>query len=326
SVCVEARAQLTQTVVIQGTPTRREGREPIGIKPNVINYADCLADDKITFKLNALTGSSNITLEVWVGTSGADCGNVNRSPATIPSQCWQVYIATPWPTASFDIPVREILPHNASGPGTSSPDVCDTVANDGTGNGNPVMYFVPVAGQAVSGGTGATYNIVYDLKGPTPPTNFNVGLGDTRLIASWTTSGDRDITGYKLFCEATDLCASEVLVPDTVPPTTLPDNVKSSTPGPNSTEGDVSGLENGQEYVCSIAGTDAYGNVGKLSGIACGTPKSVDSYYKVYRAAGGEAGGGYCSFSRSANMAFPPFVLAAGLAFVARRKRRRSIA
>ncbi len=324
SLCADAHAQLSGAVMIQGTPTRRDGREPQGIKPNVINYADCAADDKITFKLNNLVGTTNITLEVWVGTSGTDCGNVNRSPATVPSQCWQVYVATPWPTGSFDIPVRDILPHGVSGPGTSTADVCDTVAKDGTGNGNPVMYFVPVAGQSVSGGTGATYNIVYDLKGPTPPTDFSVGLGDSRLIASWKTSGDRDITGYKLFCEATDLCASQVLVPGDLPPTDLPDTIKTSTPGPNSLEGDVSGLENGQEYVCAISGTDAYGNVGTLSGTACGIPKSVDSYYKGYRAAGGTAGGGYCSFSRTANAAMPPLVLAAVAALVARRKRRGS--
>lgn len=325
SVCPVAHAQLTQTVTILGTPTRREGRLPLGIKPNVISYADCVADDKITFKLNNLVSSTNITLEVWVGTSGADCGNaVSRSPATVPTQCWQVFVATPWPTGSFDIPVRDILPHNVSGPNTAPDTVCDDVAGNGTGNGNPVMYFVPVAGQSVSGGTGATYNIIYDLKGPTPPTDFTVGLGDERLIASWKISGDRDITGYKLFCEETELCTPEVLKADSVPPTELPETVKTSMPGPNSTEGDVDGLENGKEYACAIAGTDAYGNVGKLSGIDCGSPKSVDSYYKSYRDAGGMAGGGYCSFSRVVQPAIPPLLLAAVGALIARRKRRGS--
>lgn len=323
SVCADAHAQLSGAVMIQGTPTRREGRVPSGILPNVINYADCAADDKITFKLNNLASTSNVSLEVWAGTT-ADCGNVNRGAATIPTQCWQVYVATPWPTTSFSIPVRDILPHGVSGPLSSTADVCDKVAGDGTGNGNPVLYFVPVAGQAVSGGTGTTYNMVYDLKGPTPPTDFTIGLGDGRLIASWKTSSDRDINGYRLFCEATDFCASQVLVPDNLPPTELPDTIKTSTPGQTSVEGDVDGLENGQEYVCAISGTDKYGNVGKLSETACGIPKAVDSYYKGYRAAGGTAGGGYCSFSRTANASVPSLLLGAVAALVARRKRRGS--
>lgn len=48
-------------------------------------------------------------------------------------------------------------------------------------------------------------------------------------------------------------------------------------------------------YSIAVAGIDAVGNVGTLSMINCAKPQPIDDFYKLYREAGGKAGGGYCT-------------------------------
>lgn len=321
SVCAEAVAQTTTTVALQGTPVRRNNRLPTGIKPTVINYADCAADEQITFKLSNLP--STLTLDIWAGWA-SDCGSPTRGTTTVPEQCWQVRTITPWPTDSFQLSVRELLPHHQTGPDTAPDTVCDDVANGGTGNGTVTVHFIPLASNTQTGANELPYPMTYDLQGPAPPTEFSVGLGDSRLIPTWPAGSRADISSYALYCQPSDSCDSTYLIPGTIPAAEKPDDVETSTAGQNATEGEVSGLVNDQNYACAIAAVDPYGNVGKLSEIACGAPKPVNGYYKSYRAAGGTAGGGFCSFGRQVNPAAPPLVLAAVAALAARRKRRRS--
>ncbi len=61
--------------------------------------------------------------------------------------------------------------------------------------------------------------------------------------------------------------------------------------------GRVTGLVNGVSYSVAIAGVDTVGNVGKLSVVGCETPTIVNDFYRVYRDAGGQAGGGFCNTS-----------------------------
>jgi len=59
-----------------------------------------------------------------------------------------------------------------------------------------------------------------------------------------------------------------------------------------------------------------------LSGLACGTPRDVTGFYEAYTEAGGQAGGGYCTFApahRDALWTGAALLLAAG-AFWRRRK------
>ncbi|MGC4087458.1 MAG: hypothetical protein QM756_06125 [Polyangiaceae bacterium] len=318
TVCPEVFAQ---TVTLSTTVVRRANREPTGIKTNVISYADCAADDKFTFKLATALVPTTLTLSVWSG-SVADCGSPMRAPGTVPEQCWEVGTYNPPPTGSFDIPVRDVLPHHATGALSAGADVCDTVASTGTGNGTLTIYLIPVNGNTLQG-TAANYAVTYDLHGPNPPTNFHINIGDTRLIPAWTASSDTTIIGYRLFCEQSDSCVSSFLIPGSVPASTVPGGIQSSNPGPNATSGEVSGLANGEQYICGVAAKDALGNVGELSDTACGVPQLVNGYYKAYRAAGGAAGGGYCSFGRAPRGAMlSPLLFSALGALLVRRKRR----
>jgi hypothetical protein len=56
-------------------------------------------------------------------------------------------------------------------------------------------------------------------------------------------------------------------------------------------------LENYKQYAVAVAATDAYGNVGVLSGTQCMTPEETTDFWEAYRAAGGTAGGGFCATS-----------------------------
>jgi hypothetical protein len=56
-------------------------------------------------------------------------------------------------------------------------------------------------------------------------------------------------------------------------------------------------LTNGDEYVVAVAAEDTVNNLGKLSNLACGVPKDARGFFENYRDAGGQAGGGYCSFA-----------------------------
>lgn len=56
-------------------------------------------------------------------------------------------------------------------------------------------------------------------------------------------------------------------------------------------------LANGTRYAVAVAATDAYGNVGPLSSVVCETPEETNDFWDSYRAAGGQAGGGFCATS-----------------------------
>ena len=71
-----------------------------------------------------------------------------------------------------------------------------------------------------------------------------------------------------------------------------------------------------------VASTDAFGNVGALSSVACGMPQEVTGFYEAYRAAGGKAGGGFCGFA-PARRGAAPILLGLVLGAVALLRRRR---
>ena len=51
-------------------------------------------------------------------------------------------------------------------------------------------------------------------------------------------------------------------------------------------------LVNGTVYAVAVAGKDSFGNVGSVSSPACQFPESTSDFWRDYRAAGGQSGGG----------------------------------
>jgi hypothetical protein len=115
-------------------------------------------------------------------------------------------------------------------------------------------------------------------------------------------------------------CSSPVLTPGTI------GNPAYQVPGvtANGAELNITGLKNGTEYACAIAATDTLGNAGPLSSVYCDTPYPTNDFFGLYRADGGLAGGGLCSFGREPS----PLTAIAGMtglalaAFVLRRRSR----
>lgn len=67
--------------------------------------------------------------------------------------------------------------------------------------------------------------------------------------------------------------------------------------GLTATSGRVQDLIDNTYYTVAIAAVDQVGNIGPLSTPVCATPTMIDDFYRVYRDAGGQAGGGYCQAS-----------------------------
>ena len=157
------------------------------------------------------------------------------------------------------------------------------------------------------------------------------------MCSSDLTSGDNTINGYNFYCDpapgadaAKDAgvfpadsneipaCSGSVkLVPGSHP---NPDYYCGST-GARSNHGNATGLINGVAYNVAVATTDSYQNTGVLSTTVCQVPQPVTGFFEAYRDAGGEGGGGFCSFSRHRE----PLTLIALLGFasfwVLRRRR-----
>lgn len=82
-------------------------------------------------------------------------------------------------------------------------------------------------------------------------------------------------------------------------------------------------LTNGTRYAVAVAATDAYGNVGPLSSVICETPEETNDFWNAYRAAGGQAGGGFCATSGpgapTGSLAALGLVVAAAVSMVRRK-------
>lgn len=85
----------------------------------------------------------------------------------------------------------------------------------------------------------------------------------------------------------------------------------------------IENLVNGQKYAVAIAAVDRYGNSGPFSNVVCSTPRPVNDFYKNYINAGGQAGGGYCSFGRAPMSWFTIALITATALFFITRKRKR---
>lgn len=127
---------------------------------------------------------------------------------------------------------------------------------------------------------------------------------------------------------ATAACGSGVLVAGAAPPDRqyrcLPlegDDPLSATDALS-----VTGLKNGTVYAMAIAAVDDLGNPGVLSEVVCASPREVDDFFDVYRAAGGSGGGGLCSvqpygIGLGGAFGFGAIVAGAALGLAARRRR-----
>jgi len=95
--------------------------------------------------------------------------------------------------------------------------------------------------------------------------------------------------------------------------------------GESSSSYTIPGLVNGVWYNVVLASVDGSGNVGPPSPEVCDYPAPVSDFWKTYRTAGGQAGGGFCALETlgaPAGASFALGVAGAGLLAAVRRRRR----
>lgn len=190
----------------------------------------------------------------------------------------------------------------------------------------------------------APWTLKYKLLAPNPPDSVSAAVGDTLLPIHFSyvnaQANDMTINGYQFFCDpppgAIDPDAGIAIAPvDTglVTPscqtsTALIDGevadpkYKCGSASISATAGNATGLTNGVSYNVGVSATDTYDNVGKLSTLSCQVPQPITGFFKAYRAAGGTAGGGYCSFSTKPEPL--PLIALLGLATCLVLRRRRA--
>jgi len=200
------------------------------------------------------------------------------------------------------------------------------------------LYFLLLDSNAVLGGQ-AQYKVTYKLTAPAPPGNVNSGTGENVAPITWTpaTNTDQTIDGYQLYCDPAPgqegVDESGVVWDPNILPTSCPestilfqgarpaDKYKCGTANKTSSRANATGLVNMVPYNVSVASTDTYRNVGVVSAPACAIPQPVTGFFEAYRDAGGEGGGGLCSFSRHGRPVVLLTVLGLGLCLMLRRRR-----
>lgn len=99
-------------------------------------------------------------------------------------------------------------------------------------------------------------------------------------------------SGGQSCVQPSSACASNVILPGVYADAAYECG---SVAGLTATSGSTRSLKNGFTYTVAVAAMDGVGNVGVLSPVACAAPAPIDTFFKVYRDAGGQAGGGFCS-------------------------------
>ena len=288
--------------------------------PNQINRQDCLKDATVKFKtdfVDATTGS----FELW---AGSDCSDTNRTDDS--TTC--VHVADGERGGSNVIVRAQDLVKSG---GTTTPAAgAATVANcddstDTSGTTRKLHFFIVSDGKATLEGVSA-WEYTFDTVAPKPPTAVMAGAGEASLVVDFDApEGEDNLGAFRFYCAPTDSgtvedCSAAALAPGMDPDETLACGDVQAT-GVDSAQ-TSSSLGNGVAYAVAVASEDKVGNVGVLSEVACGIPKEVTGFYEAYRAAGGQGGGGFCSFAPARRGAVPlGFALLLGCAALVRRRR-----
>lgn len=330
------------------SPPRWENREGTNRRVDILNREDCLNDAKVNFSVLIRGVSSSAILELWAGTN---CENIaNRTGSGGTKTCVQVTSGQSALTTTNVVARLQnmVLPYSTSGIDTGTAASCDLETS--TGLVPRTLFFVVYnTGTTMSELSPAanSWAFKYDIKAPAPPTSIAAGPGEGSLVTTFTPpSGETNLLRYRFYCslasapssdgtggttsttepdEATagastgdeggssdPLCNSDVLVPGQPPPDDAIDCGRVAAQGARGGE-TTEVLENGVNYAVAIATEDDANNVGVLSKLACGTPQEVTGFYEAYRAAGGEAGGGFCSFKPARTGAFAALLALSGI-------------
>jgi hypothetical protein len=293
------------------------------------------------------------TLEVWVSQS-ADCSDLNIINSNSNS-CSLVFSTNNIERITeIYINPRDVIEANSNlraeawldEPMAGADDTCDKEVE------RPLTYYVVLrtSDEIYSSSKLALGGV--DTLAPAPPDNIDAEPGDEHIFFEWeidTSNEAEDTYGFAFFCvpqgTATDSggsglggaggaggaegagnadCTQGVLTAGEIPSEQALDYICGYDTGRTTRSGQADGVTNNQLYAVAVAVTDEARNKGRLSEIACVTPKEVTTFFESYKDAGGQGGGGFCSQSQSPRDAQLAFVLAGALTLLYRRRRSNS--
>lgn len=295
-----------------------------------INRQNCLDNELIDFRMRIRGGNTSLRLGAWTGTG---CDSETSRSGTNPT-CVRVGADIPVvENAVLQLSVQDIVSAvertvatgdtGEGGAGSGDPGVCDGAAHP---VGFTLNFLVlDTSGRAPSGSTGATWEGKYDLMGPEAPTGVTVGVGENRLIVSWTAPSDTpqaELDGFYFFCDPPPGSGTPVDggIAACGEPSTDPANACGRVLGGAANNGETNALTNGVRYGVSVSARDTFNNYGELSERACGTPEPVTGFFEAYREAGGKAGGGFCSIGGDRSSALAGLGALALLGLALRRR------
>jgi MYXO-CTERM domain-containing protein len=283
-------AILGQVQLCDTTARTCRGAEPPGMTVNMLNYEECSDDLSYRFDLQITYPSSSYALQAWVGQT--DC-----TVAANRSACWPVAApATPSSTdyvlevRTQDIVAGAFAPTRSPAyAGASNSSVClsqnRTVETDFT----LYMFMTDESGNAV--GVSQQFPLVVDLRAGVVAGPITLTQSDATMRVNIPETTDPDTQGYNVYCDppAYDLAAaapsqtcspSSVLVAgasvdgyaaDAGAPACGPIGKYLCATGLGSqTSIPIHGIGGGEWINVAVAATDAEGNIGPLSNVACG--------------------------------------------------------
>jgi hypothetical protein len=377
-----ANAQFGAVVSVgnNGVPTDRSEGPIEHDNQSAISFADCIANDQLTFQVS-MSNVPGGQLEVWVGGSSVDCAAVT-SRNNADRLCWLVH-TRPAANATF-IPIvlsaQAIISDNRASTNVvvGTEQDCRESTFGSTGAQKLTLHFLVIDSAGTPQSNDAVVTIDADVIGPPPPASVKAGIGEERLIISYDQGADTDRIGHRFYCAPSQTTTMQGdggfdLDAGTSDGSTDPDTGTGGTPndagnmdgalgaggagggtatdagsggnsncptpalsagqrpderfrcgsvGPNSEQGEATGLQNDVLYAVAVAGRDKFENPGPLSAVVCGTPKEVNDFFEVYRRAGGEGGGGFCAVGAAPAYGAGFLLIAAGFARWVRRRRR----
>jgi len=250
-------------------------KRPITLKPEGVNYQDCVDDLKIRFPLQLQSFEGNASLQVWAGLNGADCKDQrNRSSAS--TVCWPLGPNIPLQVNPVvDIPVRNIM---AGAPPFSpleyqkalemGPDMCGKV--DLATISVQFLYFSP--GQLATPSQSKDIGVEVDTVGPAPPTGLRTEPGNGRIKIVWNNiSGEGGLsvlTGVRVYCDE----ASSGTTTTTDDAATSEPAEASCTEVPNEPDANDPDADAGTTTVCEEAGTSTTEAGTSTPATACSSP------------------------------------------------------
>lgn len=296
-------AQVTEGVTLDPIVSHSVARS--GFRTNdMINGADCLADDRLNFQMT-VAGNQNTEVQIW---AGAGCEvPANRSPSA-QAPCWMLF-NMPVANGSMiaELHARDILSgRTLHVPGGTTPVAPVGTLVDGVGlaacdpsNVEPSevleiqLFFMLVDDNSSVIGNTATWTARAKIGGPLPPAQVSVESGSERLRVRFRYDNDQSpdvaINGYTFYCDpppssvmttAADAADAQPRCDDSktelMAGSIADAKYRCATASISATEAELLHLQASQPYHVAMAASDTFDNIGPLSTVACGVPRTRD--------------------------------------------------